>query len=566
MAAVGKAVQLWNEWELHVLVLLSFMLQVFLFFTGSLRQRSSSSFLRICIWAAYLGADAVPIYTLGFLSRQDAPTEGGASGGIPPLAIIWVPFLLVHLGGPDNITAFAIADNNLWVRHFLSLGLQVTLALYVVIWKSAGWSDRGLLVSCILLFVAGIIKYGERTMALKNGNLQSQKGITDIDEYMGKEDKDSRVVFHALMSMPGRKITLLFKESDFRLFVPPSNDEYSQDQSIMKTLEIELAMVYDDLYTKATIHCRRFGWLASVSMRLLSSRFGLSKKRILWSNSMGQYDLASALGCDNGWSSSWKVGVMRMIIRMVHFSGVGKGTILWFSKLPGIKYVEVDKLIIECLSNEVGSSDKEWSFRNLGPLVKKFKELILANFGFAIMMLHVFTELHLRQYLLDMDENPVEAINDIGEVRRLAEVCRKLSRFMLYIKMTYKEIFPTDAAMETIISNLLDSAYEKDKDFMSFIEELGVKDWATEPEVCVETLKELQRMWIRIIMYAAGKSEPEMHAAQLARGGELLTFVWLLMLHHKLGDLDRRVELFTPEFVAGEVNVYYAFNPPVSPA
>nr|GEV96486.1 hypothetical protein CTI12_AA530670 [Tanacetum cinerariifolium] len=31
----------------------------------------------------------------------------------------WVPFLLVHLGGPDTITAFAIKDNELWLRHLL---------------------------------------------------------------------------------------------------------------------------------------------------------------------------------------------------------------------------------------------------------------------------------------------------------------------------------------------------------------------------------------------------------------------------------------------------------------
>nr|GEX40803.1 calcium uniporter protein [Tanacetum cinerariifolium] len=38
------------------------------------------------------------------------------------LLAFWAPFLLVHLGGPDTITAFALKDNDLWVRHLLVVG------------------------------------------------------------------------------------------------------------------------------------------------------------------------------------------------------------------------------------------------------------------------------------------------------------------------------------------------------------------------------------------------------------------------------------------------------------
>jgi hypothetical protein len=97
-----------------------------------------------------------------------------------PLAFLWAPFLLIHLGGQDTITAFAIEDNKLWQRHLLNLLVQVTLALYVF-WKSSSWHSTQVLVPGILLFVAGIIKYGERIETLRHGNLNNLDSMNQQD-------------------------------------------------------------------------------------------------------------------------------------------------------------------------------------------------------------------------------------------------------------------------------------------------------------------------------------------------------------------------------------------------
>lgn len=174
---MGSLLELLDAWEIQLLiVLLSFILQVFLFFTGSLRQRSTNGFLRGTIWIAYLGADLVAIYALGYLSRHvDTTMKKGYStlGETHPLAFLWAPFLLIHLGGQDTITAFSMEDNNLWLRHLLNLVVQVTLAMYVF-WKSTSWHKNvQLLVPGVFLFTAGIIKYGERTVALMYGKLNN---------------------------------------------------------------------------------------------------------------------------------------------------------------------------------------------------------------------------------------------------------------------------------------------------------------------------------------------------------------------------------------------------------
>ncbi|CAD6220526.1 unnamed protein product [Miscanthus lutarioriparius] len=146
------------------------------FFTGSLRRRSTNMLLNFIIWIAYLGADLVAVYALGFLSRHEDITTGSDTlRGVHQLAFFWAPFLLIHLGGQDTITAFAIEDNFLWLRHLLNLIVQVTLAIYVF-WKSIDQYSHQLTASGIFVSVTGIIKYGERTMALMYGNLRNMGG------------------------------------------------------------------------------------------------------------------------------------------------------------------------------------------------------------------------------------------------------------------------------------------------------------------------------------------------------------------------------------------------------
>jgi hypothetical protein len=107
MAGGGVVLQLWNEWAVQVLVLLSFSLQVFLFIFGGTRWRNSSTVLRVLLWLVYQLADSTATYTLGHLSIGSSPHEHR-------LVAFWAPFLLLHLGGQDTITAYALEDNRLW--------------------------------------------------------------------------------------------------------------------------------------------------------------------------------------------------------------------------------------------------------------------------------------------------------------------------------------------------------------------------------------------------------------------------------------------------------------------
>lgn len=79
----------------------------------------------------------------------------------------WAPFLLLHLGGPDTITAYSSEDNELWLRHLLGLIVQIAVAFYVFL---RSWSRTPVTFLSLPVFLVGIIKYGERTWVLRSAS------------------------------------------------------------------------------------------------------------------------------------------------------------------------------------------------------------------------------------------------------------------------------------------------------------------------------------------------------------------------------------------------------------
>lgn len=107
--------------------------------------------LRTLLWLAYLSADTVAIFVLGHLAVR--ASEPGHQ-----LMSFWAPFVLVHLGGQDTMSAFSKQDNELWTRHLLSLVTQVGVAGYVVA-KASSWPDARLTAAMVIMFLSGFFKY-----------------------------------------------------------------------------------------------------------------------------------------------------------------------------------------------------------------------------------------------------------------------------------------------------------------------------------------------------------------------------------------------------------------------
>jgi heme A synthase len=155
------AVQVWSDWGLRVLVLLSFALQVLLLILAEFRQRRNSSLVKAVVWSCYLMDDTTAIYVLGHLSV-------GSKDPDHQLMAFWAPFLLLHLGGQDNITAYTIEDTWLWLRHLQVLAVQGVATSYVLYESSVVRTQPRLRRAAILMFVVGFLKYSERVRALSN--------------------------------------------------------------------------------------------------------------------------------------------------------------------------------------------------------------------------------------------------------------------------------------------------------------------------------------------------------------------------------------------------------------
>ncbi|TXG67088.1 hypothetical protein EZV62_008363 [Acer yangbiense] len=180
------------------------------------------------------------------------------------------------MGGPYTITAFALEDNELWLRHAFGLFFQVLAAAYVFL---QALPRTKLAFPTLLVFVAGIIKYLEQTRALylnyaklmddtaskKEANLpttvimieeQSGKKSNTRRSLIGERDElclgDLQVVNYAydfFDIFKGLIVDLIFsfhernESRDFFINLTP--------EDALRVIEAEFNFIYDALYNKS---------------------------------------------------------------------------------------------------------------------------------------------------------------------------------------------------------------------------------------------------------------------------------------------------------------------------
>ncbi|KAF7004981.1 hypothetical protein CFC21_020137 [Triticum aestivum] len=295
MARVELQVEPWQELVVQVMVLLSFTMQLVLLVLAEFRRRMDSGVLRAVIWSAYMMADSTATYILGHLSLTSRSADH-------QLMAFWAPFLLLHLGGQDNITAYAIEDNRLWVRHLQALAVQIAAATYVLYESTVVGTQALLRNAAVLVFVLGVVKYGERVWALKRADISSSgskyrfyKNLTDTQIGPPTDQRDDTEdllrIAHLLLDVPKEMFqgplpvvvvpTHLYDDAHAK---PISADE------MYKVVEMQLSLMHDVVYSKAVVIHTWYG----ICIRIISPVFVAIAFKLFHKSGAGDHHYSGA--------------------------------------------------------------------------------------------------------------------------------------------------------------------------------------------------------------------------------------------------------------------------------
>ena len=312
--------KIWYAWNLRSCILVSLCLQAILVLLAFLRKRTRSKLLHGLIWFAYLLADWIAPVAIGLISNSKGVVceEKGNNKG---LMAFWASFLLLHLGGPDTITSFALEDNEFWLRHLVGLILQVLATVYIFIESL----PNNLWVPTVMVFFVGFIKYVERTRALFLASLNQfgcsilpkpdpgpdyeevmkmhssetlEKVEIQVDVMPSLEDENLKRMYSVhktptsangpelddmQLLQEAHRLFEKFKGLIVGLLLSSKVREWSQDLFLTRTpaeafrlIECELNFMYEYLHTKVVVVRCPFGYfLRFISFTLIMVALGL---------------------------------------------------------------------------------------------------------------------------------------------------------------------------------------------------------------------------------------------------------------------------------------------------
>lgn len=283
---LARATTAWYKWDVEAMILSSLLLQSVLTISGNIRKYSSRKVINIGVWIAYQLSNSLLLVSLTVLDNN----------------VLWIPFFVLHLGGPDTITAYALEDNELRGRYTGAFISYLSLAFYSYVQVSAVTVPYFVVFP---MFVAGGVKTLERTLAMWYA---SSKSLTEfrlqradpgpnyaryMEEYSLKKDEGYEVKVERFketpllgdLPVPGNVMipdakTLQAADTFFQpfkqlfagldlskefKFKSKSFFQGASFEDAFKVIEVELGFMYDFFYTKAFIIFSKWGSLLHLS-------------------------------------------------------------------------------------------------------------------------------------------------------------------------------------------------------------------------------------------------------------------------------------------------------------
>uniref|UniRef100_A0A0D9W236 DUF4220 domain-containing protein n=1 Tax=Leersia perrieri TaxID=77586 RepID=A0A0D9W236_9ORYZ len=261
-----RTVFLLNSWVIRILVMFSFTAHLLVVLLAGFRRHMAIGVPITILWTANQLGRSAATYALGKLALGSTPQE-------LQLVTFWGAFLLLHAGGPDNLTAYSLEDNILSTRQKVEMFFQVIGAVYAM-YKNivVGSGSVTMVWVSSFMFILGIVKYWERSKAMELGNLGNMRSSIKKKKEEGKRSRRSLRNVWRSSSRENYEEALLVAHGLLDItkgaFVDSSVDEHqipeyaarrreifpSSDWKMMyKVVDMELSLMYDILYTRITM-------------------------------------------------------------------------------------------------------------------------------------------------------------------------------------------------------------------------------------------------------------------------------------------------------------------------
>ncbi|CAA7033844.1 unnamed protein product [Microthlaspi erraticum] len=543
--AIPKGVKdLWDKWNIRGLVILSLVLQTILVLLSPNRKRTHRWFFQFLIWSAYLLANWAAEYAVGQIAESQGEEPQPKNND---LLAFWATFLLLHLGGPDTITALALEDNNLWLRSLFGLVCQAIITLYVFLLSI----PNNLLVPTSLMLVAGVIKYVERIKALRGASLENFKDSMLEEPNPGPdyarlmEEYSIRKILREPTQIvrieeaekgqrpedfvrPKRKLTDLevvqyaykyfniFKGLVVDLIFSSQSEQWnnskafflaSKSEDALRILEVELSFIYGTFYTKVDILHTRIG----VAFRFLALVSEVSDRAESVSeihSARGEWVLRNA-SVEKARNRPERLKLLLPYVTQVDYD---QSILVW--------HIATELLYHTDGGNETNHSEREFS-------------KMLSDY----MMYLLIVQPALMSSVAGIDK--IKFREAIAKAKKFTEAKKFLVTKKLEGSRNAKEVCEEILSSLEVVKERGGKRYQRkdvladSKILANALKQLtGVGEDETE-EVMWEVMS---KVWVEMLCYAASHCDPKQHVAQLSGGGEFLSFVWLLMAHFGLGD------------------------------
>ncbi|KAM3362795.1 hypothetical protein P3S68_017649 [Capsicum galapagoense] len=252
----------WYEWNIQVFLLLSLFLQAISLFLAPFRKRSRNKWLMLLIWLSYLAAEWAPGFVIGLITNTvTAATNSSDVKYHNNILIFWTPFLFLHVGGVDTITAFALEDNELWIRYVFAFILQIIASAYLFY---LSLSKNNLWPPTLLIFLAGTIKCIERARSqylatsikddVNHSSFTDKPPLCDgpVDATKLMNLDVVQYAYHLFEMYKGLIVDHKFTPDAFEASRKLVRDNIKKGNDAFRVVEAEMYIMYEVFHTKAS--------------------------------------------------------------------------------------------------------------------------------------------------------------------------------------------------------------------------------------------------------------------------------------------------------------------------